>query len=61
MVVARMPKAAQSPRRSNEYYRPESWWHEPQDLSRFAGMTEAEIATKLLGEFRDLRKSWVFD
>ena len=61
MVVARMPKAVQSPRRSNEHYRPESWWNEPQDLSRFSGMTEPQIAAKLLGEFRDLRKSWVFD
>ena len=61
MVVARMPKAVQSPRRSNEHYRPESWWNEPQDLSRFSGMTQPQIAAKLLGELRDLRKSWAFD
>ena len=55
------PRAAETRRSSNEHWRPESWWNEPQDLSRFAGMTQAQIAAKLLDEFRGLRKSWVLD
>ena len=57
--VRRMSRPVETRRRSNEHWRPESWWNEPQDLSRFAGMTQAQIAAKLLEEFRDLRKSWV--
>jgi hypothetical protein len=43
------------------YWDAEGWWDETQDLSRFAGMSEAEIATALLREFRELRKSWILD
>jgi hypothetical protein len=35
----------------------ERWWTDPQDLSRFNGMTQTEIAQSLLVEFRELRKS----
>jgi hypothetical protein len=55
------PRAAETRQSRNEHWRPESWWNEPQDLSRFAGLTQPQIAAKLLGEFRDLRKSWVLD
>jgi hypothetical protein len=53
----RNPKAAQSRVASSEPWRSESWWNEPQDLSRFDGMTQRQIAAKLLVEFRELRKS----
>jgi hypothetical protein len=55
------PRTAETRQSRNEHWRPESWWNEPQDLSRFAGLTQPQIAAKLLGEFRDLRKSWVLD
>jgi hypothetical protein len=35
----------------------ERWWTDPQDLSRFNGMTQTQIAQSLLVEFRELRKS----
>jgi hypothetical protein len=35
----------------------EAWWTEPQDLSRFDGLTQTEIAGELLVEFRALRES----
>ena len=35
----------------------ERWWNDPQDLSRFNGMTQTEIAQSLLTEFRELRKT----
>ncbi|NDC91284.1 MAG: hypothetical protein EB089_05440 [Acidimicrobiia bacterium] len=35
----------------------ERWWTDPQDLSRFNGMTQTEIAQSLLVEFRELRKT----
>ena len=38
-------------------YWDEAWWNEPQDLSRFNGMTTQQIAVKLRAEFADLRKS----
>lgn len=38
-------------------YWDEAWWNEPQDLSRFNGMTTQQIAIKLRAEFADLRKS----
>jgi len=53
------PRAYQS--RKKRYWEDEAWWNEPQDLSRFDGLTQSEIAGRLLVEFRDLRKSWVFD
>ena len=61
VVTYPSPRAAETRRSSNEHWRPESWWNEPQDLSRFAGMTQPQIAAKLLEEFRELRKSWVLD
>jgi hypothetical protein len=59
--IAPMPRSVESPRNNNHHWRPESWWNEPQDLSRFAGLTQSQVAAKLLDEFRELRKSWVFD
>jgi len=53
------PRAYQS--RKKRYWEDEAWWNEPQDLSRFDGLTQSEIAGRLLVEFRDLRKSWVLD
>jgi hypothetical protein len=55
-VGSTMPKAVQGTRKVH-YWQNESWWREPQDLSRFAGMTQQQIASKLLVEFRELRKS----
>jgi hypothetical protein len=59
--IAPNPKSAEIRQSTNSHWRPESWWNEPQDLSRFAGLTQSQIAAKLLDEFRELRKSWVFD
>jgi hypothetical protein len=42
---------------TGEPWKSESWWKEPQDLSRFEGLTKPQIAAKLLAEFRELRKS----
>jgi hypothetical protein len=42
---------------SRHRYWDEAWWNEPQDLSRFNGMTTQQIAVKLRAEFADLRKS----
>jgi hypothetical protein len=39
----------------------EAWWNEPQDLSRFAGMTKTQIAASLLEEYEELRKTLSFD
>lgn len=49
------PRASQS--RVKRYWESEAWWNEPQDLSRFDGLTKSEIAVALLGEFRELRKT----
>lgn len=59
--IGPMPRSVESSRSSNHHWRPESWWNEPQDLTRFAGLTQSQVAAKLLDEFRELRKSWVFD
>jgi hypothetical protein len=48
------PRAAQSSVRHR--YWDEAWWNEPQDLSRFSGMTSEQVAVKLRAEFADLRK-----
>jgi len=42
---------------SKQYWQDEAWWREPQDLSRFVGLTQQQIAVKLLEELRDLRKT----
>lgn len=55
------PRATQTRNYRNDHQRPESWWNEPQDLSRFDGLTKPQIAALLLAEFRELRKSWQFD
>ena len=39
----------------------EAWWNEPQDLSRFTGMTKTQIAASLLEEYEELRKTLSFD
>ena len=39
----------------------EAWWNEPQDLSRFEGMTKTEIAASLFEEYEELRKTLSFD
>ena len=39
----------------------EAWWNEPQDLSRFKGMTKTQIAASLLEEYEELRKTLSFD
>jgi len=36
-------------------YLSEEWWNEPQDLSRFAGKSEKEVAGMLLEELRRIR------
>lgn len=59
--MARMPRTVESRPRKVRYWEDESWWNEPQDLTRFTGLTKPQIAGKLLTEFRDLRKSWVLD
>jgi len=33
----------------------EEWWNEPQDLSRFAGKSEKQVAGMLLEELRRIR------
>jgi hypothetical protein len=43
------------PRCSRPELLDESWWNEPQDLSRFDGKTDAERAQMLLDEFQELR------
>ena len=37
------------------HYLSEEWWNEPQDLSRFAGKSEKEVAGMLLEELRRIR------
>lgn len=58
-VSFRNPRSYQS--KTKRYWEDEAWWNEPQDLSRFEGLTQSEVAGRLLVEFRDLRKSWVLD
>lgn len=60
--IARSPRTVQGNHpMPKQYWESEDWWNNPQDLSRFDGMTQAEIAGVLLREFRELRKSWIFD
>jgi hypothetical protein len=40
------------PRRSRPEWLDESWWNEPQDLSRFDGMTERQTIEALCAELR---------
>jgi hypothetical protein len=46
-----------TPRRTRNVWQDESWWNEPQDLSRFEGKTQQEIAGMLLDEFQELRRA----
>ena len=59
--VARMPRTVESHSRAKYYWQDEAWWNEPQDLSRFAGMTQQQVAVALRSEFADLRKSLSLD
>ena len=59
--VARMPQTVESHSRAKYYWQDEAWWNEPQDLSRFAGMTQQQVAVALRSEFADLRKSLSLD
>lgn len=59
--VARMPRTVESHNRAKYYWQDEAWWNEPQDLSRFAGMTQQQVAVALRSEFADLRKSLSLD
>jgi len=52
----RNPRAAQT-KKPKHYWQDEAWWNEPQDLSRFNGMTQQQIAVALRREFAELRKS----
>ena len=59
--VARMPRTVKSHSQAKYYWQDEAWWNEPQDLSRFAGMTQQQVAVALRSEFADLRKSLSLD
>lgn len=59
--VARMPRTVESHSRAKYYWQDKAWWNEPQDLSRFAGMTQQQVAVALRSEFADLRKSLSLD
>lgn len=48
-------------RSSSKYWQQEDWWNEPQDLSRFAGMTEQEIMGEFRRELSEMRKSLVIE
>lgn len=55
-----MPRSEQT-RRNSAYWRNEDWWNEPQDLSRFAGMTEQEIMGEFRRELAEIRKNLVIE
>jgi hypothetical protein len=48
-------------RSNSKYWQQEDWWNEPQDLSRFAGMTEQEIMGEFRRELAQIRKSLVVE
>jgi len=52
---------AERTRRNSAYWRNEDWWNEPQDLSRFAGMTEQEIMTEFRRELAEMRENLVIE
>jgi hypothetical protein len=56
----RNPKSTTT-KKAKHYWQDEAWWNEPQDLTRFNGMTKQQIATALLTEFRELRKTLSLD
>jgi len=47
--------------KKKHYWQDEAWWNEPQDLSRFNGMTKQQIALSLRKEFAELRKTLNLD
>ncbi|NBW21773.1 MAG: hypothetical protein EBR82_78845 [Caulobacteraceae bacterium] len=47
--------------KKKRYWEDEAWWNEPQDLSRFNGMTKPQIAAVLRTEFAELRKTLNLD
>jgi hypothetical protein len=53
----RVARRAAVPVRRPRYWQDEAWWNEPQDLSRFAGKSQQEIAGMLLDEFQELRRA----
>jgi len=55
--VGRMPKAAQNSKR--HYALTEEWWTEPADLSRFVGLTQDQVHSRLRAEWRELTKDMV--
>ena len=55
--VGRMPQAVQSSKR--HYALTEEWWTEPADLSRFAGLTQDQVHSRLRAEWRELTKDIV--
>jgi hypothetical protein len=59
------PKRYTNPRTNQSvkkhYWQDEAWWNEPQDLSRFNGMTKQQIALSLRTEFAELRKTLNLD
>ena len=55
-----MPNAAQRSRPKALSSLREEWWSEPQDLSRFAGLTQNEIHRRLYSEWKELTKDMVF-
>ncbi len=59
--IARMPRTVETRKRVKHYWQSEDWWNEPQDLTRFAGMTKQQIAVSLRAEFAELRKSLSLD
>jgi hypothetical protein len=59
------PQARRNPRTfgsaKKHYWQDEAWWNEPQDLSRFNGLTKQQIAVVLRREFAELCKSLDLD
>jgi len=49
-------RSAPRRRTSQPFWADDAWWDEPQDLSRFDGMNQQQVAAQLLIEFRELRK-----
>ena len=58
-VVHRNPRTTET--KKKRYWEDEAWWNEPQDLSRFNGMTKSQIAAVLRTEFAELRKTLNLD
>ena len=57
---APMPRT-QRTEKTDRYWKSEAWWNEPVDVSRFEGLSEKQIALKLLDELREVRKTLTFD